>query len=95
MNKKPRSLGDVLAELLHQYGLSDRVKEFDAVNSWAEVVGEDIARRTKAANVRDGTLIVEVSNSTWRNELFYLKADIIEKINNRIGKKIIHDILFV
>jgi predicted nucleic acid-binding Zn ribbon protein len=95
MNKKPRLIGEVLAELLHQYGLNDRVKEFDAVNSWAEVVGEDIARRTKAANVRDGALIVEVSNSTWRNELFYLKADIIEKINQRIGKKIIHDIIFV
>lgn len=95
MSKKPRMLGDVLTEVLNKYGLSDRIKEFDAVNAWVEVVGEDIARRTKAIIVRDGTLIVEVSNSVWRNELFYLKAEIIEKLNHRIGKKIIHDINFV
>jgi predicted nucleic acid-binding Zn ribbon protein len=95
MSNRPRSIGDVLAALLHQYGLSDRVKEFDAVNCWAKVVGERIAKYSQAKDVRDGRLIVEVSNSVWRNELFYLKADIVGQINARIGKKIIHDILFV
>jgi predicted nucleic acid-binding Zn ribbon protein len=95
MRTRPRSLGEVLAELLQQYGLSDRVKEFDAVNCWAEVVGERIAGHSKAKDVRDGRLIVEVSSSGWRNELFYLKTEIVEKINSRLGKKIIHDILFV
>jgi predicted nucleic acid-binding Zn ribbon protein len=95
MHKKPRALGDVLGELLQHYGIADRVKEFEAVNCWAEVVGEQVARHTKARDVRDGSLIVEVSSSAWRNELFYLKADLIEQVNKRIGKKIIHDILFV
>jgi predicted nucleic acid-binding Zn ribbon protein len=95
MYKKTRSLGELLGELLQQYGLADRVKEYEAVNSWAEVVGEQIASRARAKDVRDGTLIVEVASSAWRNELFYLKAEIIEKINKRIGKKVIHDLLLV
>jgi predicted nucleic acid-binding Zn ribbon protein len=95
MHKKPRSLGDILSELLQQYGIGDRVKEFDAVNCWAEVVGERVARHTCAKDVRDGALIVEVSSSAWRNELYYLKPDILVQINKRLGKKIIHDILFV
>lgn len=95
MRTRPRSIGEVLAEVLHQHGLVDRVKEFDAVNCWAQVVGERIASHSTAKDVRDGRLIVEVSSSGWRNELFYLKAEIVEKINVRIGKKIIHDILFV
>ncbi len=95
MYNRPRALGDVLGELLQQYGLGDRVKEFDAVNCWPEVVGERIAGHSKAKDVRDGRLIVEVSSSGWRNELFYLKAEIVGQINARLGKKIIHDILFV
>jgi len=95
MQNRPRTVGDVLAELLQQYGLMDRLKEFDAVNCWADVVGEKIAEHTKAKDVRDGALVVEVSGSAWRNELYYLKPDIIEKINKRIGKKIIHDIMLI
>jgi predicted nucleic acid-binding Zn ribbon protein len=95
MSNRPRSVGEVLGELLQQYGLTDRLKEFDAVNCWAEVAGEQIANHTKARDVRDGALVVEVSSSAWRNELYYLKPDIIEKINKKIGKKIIHDIMLV
>jgi predicted nucleic acid-binding Zn ribbon protein len=95
MGNRPRAVGDLLGELLHQYGLADRVKEFEAVNCWAEVAGEQIASHTKAKDVREGTLIVEVSGSAWRNELLYLKAELIEQINKKIGKKIIHDIMLV
>jgi len=45
--------------------------------------------------VRDGALIVEVENSAWRNELYYLKAELIEQINKKIGKKVIHDIMMI
>jgi predicted nucleic acid-binding Zn ribbon protein len=95
MHRAARTLGEVLQELLQQYGLADRVKELNAVNGWAEVVGEQIASRAHAKDVRDGCLIVEVSSSAWRNELYYLKPEMIEKINKHIGKKVIHDILFV
>ncbi|MDZ7359356.1 MAG: DUF721 domain-containing protein [candidate division KSB1 bacterium] len=93
--KRPRAVGEVLGELLQQFGLSDRLKEFDAVNCWAEVVGEQIASHTKAKDVRDGALVVEVSSSAWRNQLFYLKAELIEQINKKIGKKVIHDMMLV
>jgi predicted nucleic acid-binding Zn ribbon protein len=95
MSKRPRTIGEVLGELLHQYGLMERVKEFDAVNCWVEVAGEQIASHTKARDVRDGALIIEVENSAWRNELYYLKAELIEQINKKIGKKVIHDITMV
>lgn len=95
MQKRPRSVGDVLGELLQQYGLADRLREFDAVNCWAEIAGEQIASHTTARDVRDGALIVEVTSSAWRNQLFYLKAELIEQINKKIGKKVIHDIMLI
>jgi len=90
-----KSLGDVLQELLHQYGLAQRVKEFEAMNLWPEVVGEQVAKVSAARDVRDGCLYVEVTNSVWRNELYYMKPEIIAKINRKIGQNLIHDILLV
>ncbi|MDZ7266209.1 MAG: DUF721 domain-containing protein [candidate division KSB1 bacterium] len=90
-----KALGDVLQELLHQYGLVQRVKEYQAVNLWPEVVGEQVAKVASVREVRDGCLYVEVTNSVWRNELYYMKPEIIARINRRIGQNLIHDILLV
>jgi len=90
-----KSLGEVLQELLHQYGLVQRVKEFEAMNLWPEVVGEQVAKVSAARDVRDGCLYVEVTNSVWRNELYYMKPELIAKINRKIGQNLIHDILLV
>jgi predicted nucleic acid-binding Zn ribbon protein len=89
-----RTVGNVIAELLNRYGLTQRLKEFEAVAIWPEVAGEHVAKATQAKDVRDGRLFVEVTNSIWRNELYYLKADLIEKLNKKIGQKVINDIFF-
>ena len=61
---------------------------------WPKVVGEKIANKTKANNINNGTLFVEVSNSTWRQELQFQKKDIIEKLNKEIKEKIVREIKF-
>ena len=86
------SLGNLLNQLFQRNGMAQQIQEYEAVNLWEQVVGEKIAKVTKAKDVRDGKLFVEVLNSIWRNELYYMKPSIIEKINKHIGKKIIHDI---
>ncbi len=90
-----KALGEALRELLHQYGIAQRVKEFEAVNLWPEIVGEQIAKVATAKDVQDGRLYVEVANSTWRNELYYMKPDIIVKLNKKLGQNLIHDIQLV
>lgn len=37
--------------------------------SWAEIVGEDVARRTAPGTLADGVLTVQVRGSTWYAEL--------------------------
>ena len=44
--------------------------------------------------INKGTLFVEVSNSTWRQELQFQKKDIIEKLNKEIKEKIVREIKF-
>jgi len=44
--------------------------------------------------MRDGKLFVHVSQAEWRNELIFLKKDLIEKINTSMHQDIVNDIIF-
>jgi len=50
---------------------------------------------TDAESIRDGKLFVRVKNAAWRNELLYLKKEIIDKINGEMKQKIVKDIIFI
>lgn len=52
--------------------------------AWAEAVGNDIARRTRAAKYRDGTLAVLTAGSAWSHQLTFLAPTIIERLRARV-----------
>ena len=80
---------------LRKSGLEKGVKQNTALLIWDEVVGENIAENTSPEKVEHGTLLVTVKNSSWRQELVFKKKEIIDKLNNKIGKKTIKDIRFI
>lgn len=92
---KARSLGEVLGELVGTLGIHAQLQRHEVVNLWPQVAGEKVSKVTRAREVRDGKLFVEVESSAWRNELFYLKYELVKKINSRVGAQVVHDIVFV
>jgi len=80
---------------LRKSGLEKGVKQNTALLLWDEVVGENIAENTNPEKVEHGTLLVTVENSSWRQELVFKKKEIIDKLNNKIGKKTIKDIRLI
>ena len=83
-----------LKESLKKAGLYQGVKSIKILELWPKVVGEKIANNTEANDIKNGTLFVEVSNSTWRQELQFQKKDIIKKLNKEIKEKIVREIKF-
>jgi hypothetical protein len=51
--------------------------------AWPESVGADVARRTRAATYRDGTLTVLTPSSAWSHQLTFLAPTIIERLRER------------
>jgi hypothetical protein len=49
--------------------LRTRPAEEAVVLAWPLVCGKEVASRTTAASFSDGTLTVEVSDMSWRNQL--------------------------
>ena len=62
---------------------------------WNDEVGAGIARRAQPARFRNGILFVTVATHSWMQELQFMKDDIRERLNTRLGANLVHDIFFV
>ena len=75
--------------------MRERFEENLAIAYWDLCVGKNIARHTEPFKVVDnGILLVKVDDDSWRQELTFLKHQIIEKLNRQLGKKTIQEIKF-
>ncbi len=93
--KKPKALGHSITRLLKNMGIEERVKEHQAINEWSQIVGENVSKVTKAQRVVNGILFVKVKNSSWRNELIYMRQEILIKLDKTVGRGIIKEVRFI
>lgn len=84
---RPQNIGSLLDRLLHDLELGARVKESEPIVHWEKIVGARIAAVTTPERVRNGTLIVKVSDPIWRYELSMRKQDVLARIHSVTGSK--------
>ena len=92
--RKEKHIRDTILAFFKHAGMRDRFEENLAISFWDAAVGKEIAGHTDPKKVSKGIMFVKVDDHVWRNELTYLKHDIIEKINTKVGKKAITEIKF-
>lgn len=88
-------LNDILKNLIKNLGIERQLLENQAILFWPTIVGPRIAKNTSAERVNDGILFVKVKSDVWRNELLFYKMELIEKLNLKLGKKVVLDIILV
>lgn len=70
--------------ILEKHGVRQQVRRMEVLELWGEIVGDDLAKVTRAKGVEDKTLFVEVRSSAWLMELNMMKRDFLERVNERI-----------
>lgn len=85
--------GRLAGARLDALGIGDKVREHTAPLVWAELVGPQVAGATEAERVREGVLYVAARSATWAHELSFHKADILRRLNSRIGAKAGHPLI--
>ncbi|MFT6138723.1 MAG: putative nucleic acid-binding Zn ribbon protein [Vicingaceae bacterium] len=91
-NDSEKPLKQLVDKMLRSYGLGDRLDEMSLVKSWEELVGKMIARHTDEIYFNKGTLYVKLDSSTLRQELSYVKSDLVQRLNEKAGKIMVKDI---
>lgn len=92
--KSPRLIKTPIESVLMRLGIGTKLKQYEVLDLWSQIVGEQISKVTNAEILRDGKLFVSVKHSTWRNELVFLKNEIINKINKEMKSEVVKDIIF-
>ena len=87
------TINNVFDKMIKKYGLESQVRQHEALFLWEKVVGENIAKHSKTEKISYGKLIVKVDSPVWRNELFFQKAEILNKINSLLNGTNITDIV--
>ncbi|HUU50049.1 MAG TPA: DUF721 domain-containing protein [Nitrospinota bacterium] len=87
-------IGTVLKKSLKKFRLEKGIKQCRILDIWDKVVGEQIAAVTRPGYIKGKTLYIFVRDSIWLQELKFLERMIIEKLNNKVGGKIIENIYF-
>jgi len=75
-------------------GYSLALKNCRMVSLWEQIVDERVQKNTEPIKIRNRTLYVSASSSTWAQELTFLKKEIMKKFNEKAGEEIIRDIRF-
>lgn len=91
---RAKPIGNVFAELFRDLGIDKAIEQNKAVVDWPEIVGERVAEVSHAEKIEKGVLFVKVESPVWRNELSFMKRNLIENINKALKKNIVKDIKF-
>ncbi len=97
-SNKPKDIPTIktlLSNFVKDRKLEGIFENIEIVNSWNKLVGENIAKVSKAVRIENKILFVRIINSSWRSELFMFQKDIIIKYNVHFKKRVIDKIMFI
>jgi predicted nucleic acid-binding Zn ribbon protein len=85
-------LKDLLDEIIEEYQLDGKINETRIISAWSEILGP-LAKSTENIYYRNQVLFVHLTSSVIRNELLMRRSEIIRLLNEKLGKKLVTDII--
>lgn len=92
--KHEQPLGDIIDKLMKAYGIDGKMREFDIINGWEEMMGKAVAMRTEKIYIQNKVLHLKMNSSVMRDELLHAKHIIIERVNQKAGAQMVLDVWF-
>jgi hypothetical protein len=89
---RPQEVSALLASIFGGKPAARLLKEIVIWQVWDEVVGPQVARRARPSAIRDGVLTVTVASGPWLQQLTFLKAEIISRLNEKVGEGLVREI---
>ena len=94
MYSNEHHISDLLSQLYQQNNLSSVVDVYQVRSAYNEVVGELIAKLTQSLRFESGILYVRLLSAALRHEMTLRKQSLMDRINQRLGRPVVEDILF-
>ena len=90
---KITKIGSFIDAYLKLNGLDQKYQEKEIQHIWPEVVGPMFQKYTTRLQFERGVVFVSMSSAMARNEPLMAKTKLIKALNDKMGKKIIQDVI--
>ena len=87
------TIGQVIKKLIKNKNLSKRLDDLNVLDVWNNIIGKDLEKYIKSTKLVDDKLYVKLRSSIVRNEMSYKKTQLIQRINKKLNKEVIKDII--
>jgi len=88
-----QTIGDYIQHFFAKNGKISLFLEQQAVELWAQTVGDFIAKQTTKITAKQGVLYVTIPNAALRFEVLNSRNQIMTKINQTLGGEVIKGII--
>ena len=95
MYSNEHTLQDLLKQVYKKLDMEDTVNEIEVIRCYKLIVGDLISRLTWSVKFKDGVLTAQLASAALRQELFYRRNSLVEKINESLGRNVVREIRFV
>ena len=83
---------DLVQLFLRESQLETPLNEYRLINSWEKVAGKVVQRYTDG--IHNQKLIVRLKSPALRSDLMMRRQELVKKLNEEVGAKVIYDIEF-
>ena len=87
------SLGDAIRKFLDESRIKGDIQAMQIEELWEQIMGKTIARYTDKIQIINDTLIITTQVAPLKQELFYQKEKIIQRVNEAMGQKLINKVV--
>jgi predicted nucleic acid-binding Zn ribbon protein len=93
--KEAAPLQEAFEELLKAYRLKDKFDQRLVIQAWPELMGKTVSSRTSSIFVKEKKLFVKISSGPVKNELSMNRSKVLDLIENKFGKGVIEEVIFL
>lgn len=88
------SAKEILPLTLNKIGVKRQLAIQTIIIHWPDIVGNDIALQSRPTSAKSGILFVAVKAPAWGHHLSMIKEQLLGKIHDYLGQKLLTDIKF-
>ena len=87
------SIQEAMQQFLKKSKLKSGIQAAQIESIWEKLMGTTIAKYTNSIKIVGHTLFITSEVAPLKNELLYQKANIIQRINDELGEKLIQEVV--
>ena len=92
---RARGAEQIVSNVLGDLKMDSRQAEIEIVKVWNSLLDPNIVAHAQPANLRNGTLFVNVDSSAWLSEIVrYRRKEILDRLQHSFGKNYIQKISY-